>query len=174
MHFERRDIAPRRSQVVEGWLAAMAGSDLALLTDWLITAVDLPKPCPALYLFGPQGTGKSLLAHGLARIWTTDEPSTLGRVVSRDGEINARCPIVVSDIVAGHDELPDTVLAPAVSMRLVITANGDGGTLADVAGLARIRVRDEARVYLRAMSQAWLPQFVGGDEIAAHVLWLAR
>jgi hypothetical protein len=98
----RRAIEPRRSEVVENWLAALAGEALPRVLDWLAVVTDLRRECAALYLHGKTGAGKGLLAAGLARIWIKGGPPDLDDVLpgGSSGGWNNRlldCPLVFAD-----------------------------------------------------------------------------
>lgn len=96
-----RRIEPRRSEVVEGWLAALCGEALPRVLDWLAVVTDVRRECAALYLHGKTGAGKGLLAHGVARIWTEGGPPDLEDVLpGGSGGWNSRmqdCPLAFAD-----------------------------------------------------------------------------
>ena len=64
----------------------------------------LTEPCAALYLDGGAGVGKTLLADGLARLWTTNGPTELAGVVGSFNDALLSCPLVFADEV-----LPDVL-----------------------------------------------------------------
>ena len=87
---------------VAAWLAALCGgANTALhnrVLDWLACAPKLDEPLAALYICGPSGVGKNLLALSLSRMFHTGGPVGLGTVL--DGKWNSallNCPIVVAD-----------------------------------------------------------------------------
>jgi hypothetical protein len=65
---------PRHDPDIDHWLKLLGGDDYDLLCDWLAGVTKLDRPCAALYLHGPPGSGKSLFAHGAAQLWSTRAP----------------------------------------------------------------------------------------------------
>jgi len=96
-----RDLTPTRSPVVEGWLSSLVDADedaLSRLLDWLACAPDCSRLLCALYLSGARGAGKTLLAMGLARLWTEGPPVELERILGDFNEdLAALCPVVLGD-----------------------------------------------------------------------------
>lgn len=82
---------------VEQWLKLLVGDRHEKLNDWLASVTRLEEPCAALYLEGPPGTGKSLLAYGVAQIFTSDRPSSLTEAMAAFNESIAHCPVVFAD-----------------------------------------------------------------------------
>lgn len=83
---------------IDKWLQLMVGDDKYNdLKTWIAAVTLLDVPCVALFLTGPKGTGKSLLALGLARLWTTGGPTTLAEALSDFNESVARCPLCFAD-----------------------------------------------------------------------------
>jgi hypothetical protein len=83
---------------IDAWLRVLGGDNADKLLDWIATVTDLTTPSAALYLTGPPETGKSLLANGLARLWTTGTPTEMSRVLG--GNFNddlTKCPLVFAD-----------------------------------------------------------------------------
>ncbi len=80
---------------VAAWLEALVVNpfDRGLLLDWLATVTILDRPTAALYLQGPKGTGKTLLAEGVASIWW-HAPVAFIDAVSRFNAGLLRCPVV--------------------------------------------------------------------------------
>lgn len=93
----RRSIEPRFVKEVDTWLRVMSGADYPILEKWISWVTDLDRPCAALFLEGAPGTGKSLLAIGLARIWTTGTISSMAQLFDKYIEAIAKCPIVFAD-----------------------------------------------------------------------------
>jgi hypothetical protein len=94
----KRPLEPTYSAEVDRWLTLMGGASEETLRDWISLAQDTTRPLAALVTMGPPGTGKSLIAEGLARIWTAHGTPKLDRClgdVSFNDELT-RCPIVES------------------------------------------------------------------------------
>ena len=84
---------------VEMWLRLLAGPEkVNVLFDWIASITQLDMPCAALYLEGLGGTGKSFLAHALARVFTADgSPTPLREAMADFNELMTSCPIVLAD-----------------------------------------------------------------------------
>jgi hypothetical protein len=94
----RRDIAAEHSADVATWLQMLGGQQhhTDLLT-WLRWVGALDKSLACLYVKGAKGTGKTLLAHGLARLWS-EAGATPATAVSGDyHDLMTRCPLVLAD-----------------------------------------------------------------------------
>ena len=101
---KRRDIEPRQCQEVERWLELLAGSVHGKVLDWIAVATQLEHPCAALYLDGAPGTGKTLLADGLSRVWTTGGPAELERAMAENfNSAFMACPLVLGDECVPRD-----------------------------------------------------------------------
>jgi len=66
----RTELAPLFDPQIDQWLHLLAGSNHEKLNDWLACVPDLTRLLCALYLSGGPATGKTLLAMGLARLWS--------------------------------------------------------------------------------------------------------
>lgn len=89
-----RRIVPTEHHEIHTWLALMGGDKLL---DWVASVSRLDRQAAAIYLDGPPGIGKTLLATGLARLWTTGGCSELGRVLEGFNETLVNCPLVLAD-----------------------------------------------------------------------------
>lgn len=86
------------------WLELLAGPERhERLLQWIAALTILDSPSAALYVEGAGGTGKTLLASGLARIWTVDRPTALEEAMGDFNESFMRCPLVFGDEVAPLD-----------------------------------------------------------------------
>lgn len=92
-----RDIELKFDPEIDGWLKVLGGVHYQKLVDWLSCASDLTKMMCGLYFEGSTLSGKTLLAHGLAKIWTEGAPTTIGAVLSDFNSDIARCPLVLAD-----------------------------------------------------------------------------
>ncbi len=80
---------------VDQWLKAI---NSPLLLAWIALVTRIDRPCSALYLAGAKATGKSLLAEGLARLWTTGgSTQALHALGGTWNEDLTRCPLVFAD-----------------------------------------------------------------------------
>lgn len=99
----QRQVEPEYIEEVDKWLEAFAGENYEKLLDWLAVVTFVDRPCSALYLEGPAGSGKSLLANGLAKIWTEGGPSMLQDISGKYNEDITRCPVVFADELIPDD-----------------------------------------------------------------------
>lgn len=98
-----RPLVPQFDQEIDTWLRIFAGDRYHYLYQWLswLTRIDLP--CSALYLDGPPGCGKSLLAKGISRIWTVNGPTTLAQALGTFNQSLMYCPIIFADEATPKD-----------------------------------------------------------------------
>lgn len=97
-------VTPKESPEVAKWLELIAGPDKHLrLLQWIAALTFLDQPSAALYLEGPGGAGKTLLACGIAKIWSSERPTTLDEAMGDFNEPLMRCPLVFGDEVAPVD-----------------------------------------------------------------------
>jgi hypothetical protein len=66
-----RDIEPKCYPEIHRYLEIVGGSETERLLDYVATFTQLEHPTCALYLEGPKNSGKSLLAYGLARLYSS-------------------------------------------------------------------------------------------------------
>jgi hypothetical protein len=99
-----REIQAVEHKEIDAWLKLLAGERYEDLKSWLAAVTYLDEPCVALFLTGPRGTGKSLLALGVSRIWTTGRPTPLEEVFADFNEALASCPLCFAD-----EQLPKDV-----------------------------------------------------------------
>lgn len=97
-----RGLQPSPDPDVHAWLTALGGAQVDILLDWVACVTALDEPCAAVYLDGEPGSGKTLFADALARLWTKDGPTPLTDVVGSFNEHLTHCPLILADEV-----LPD-------------------------------------------------------------------
>lgn len=82
---------------VQAWLDVLGNQHADKLLDWIAVCPQLELTCCGLYLFGPSGTGKTLLAHGLSQLWGDGIPTDISEAFSAFNERLARCPLILAD-----------------------------------------------------------------------------
>ena len=93
-----RDLTPTFHPGVQSWLELLGGDQADKLLDWVATITDLTRPSCALYISGPPGAGKSMLADGLARLWNPHGgPTSLKHVLSHFNADLLTCPLIHAD-----------------------------------------------------------------------------
>jgi hypothetical protein len=94
----RKDLKPKFNPQIDQWLKHLGGKKYyGKLVDWMASCVLLDKINCAIYFSGGKGSGKTMFAHGLARIWTTSDPSKLEIVLSDFNDTLIKCPLVLAD-----------------------------------------------------------------------------
>jgi hypothetical protein len=58
-------LTSERDEIIEGWLRILGPQ----VEKWVANVPDMSRLMAILYLFGPKGIGKGLLASGIARLW---------------------------------------------------------------------------------------------------------
>lgn len=96
-----RNLVPAWDPDVAAWLEVLTGPHYPNVQNWIAQITDLNLTCAALMLTGPKDTGKSLLAFGLARLWTVNGPTPLVSALADFNDRLARCPLSFAD-----EELP--------------------------------------------------------------------
>lgn len=82
---------------VDEWLRLLGGNQADKLLDWIAAVTQLDQQCCALYLSGVGGTGKTLLATGLAQLWSTVGPTPLTIALSAFNARISSCPLLLLD-----------------------------------------------------------------------------
>ncbi|MCK4717694.1 MAG: hypothetical protein KAT70_03405, partial [Thermoplasmata archaeon] len=199
-----RNMAPEYSPEVHQWLHLLAGAQYVHLEQWLAWVTHLDRPSVALFLEGVPGSGKSLLAKGLARLWTQNQPTTLDQALGHFNQALAECPLVFADEVLPKDfrgrgrtgelrefiqgdsrpyrrkYLPDATLKGAA--RVIIAANNrtmlegeENLTPNDVAAIVGRFLHIEAgELAAQFLKHTDTKTWVSGDAIARHVLYLVH
>lgn len=92
-----RDLDPRFDPQIDQWLRHMSGPQIVKLLEWLAACPQLTYPCAALYLEGMKGVGKTLLAVGASRLWSTNGPTELEQAFATFNEKLCHCPLAFAD-----------------------------------------------------------------------------
>jgi hypothetical protein len=92
-----RQIAPEYHPSVDAWLRALGGDDYEVLAQWIAWVTHLGQPCTALFLEGTASAGKNMLAHGLARLWTTAGPTSAAEALADFNSAICSCPLIFAD-----------------------------------------------------------------------------
>ena len=196
-----RAIEPVFDQSVDIWLRLLGGTEADPLLDWIATVTNLQHQTSALYMSGKPGAGKTLLAHGLARLWTEGGPTELADAVGSSFNSGiGRCPIIFGDegMTCTTVDLRRLIGSSAHTLKRkylpnmeltgslrVILADNNGRMLEqnedlgqdDIEALAtkflHVRVNERPVNYLKSLGgKAGTIDWVSGDRIAAHALWL--
>lgn len=117
----RRDLVARFDADVDRWLRIVGGNRLV---DWVSAVPDLDRLLCALYLCGPPRSGKTLLAHGLAQMWS-DQPTDISDVLGNFNDTLTRCPLVLAD-----EEIPRQYQRQSVTALLRTLLSTHSRTLA--------------------------------------------
>lgn len=92
-----RPLVAKEHKEIHVWLSLLGGDQSEKLLDWVASCMRLDRQSCAIYLDGPKGCGKSLLAYGLARLWAAGGPSELGRVLEGFNDVLTVCPLIFAD-----------------------------------------------------------------------------
>lgn len=155
-----RPLAARFHAQIDEWIRLLFGEQAALGIAWLATVLRLDRQSCALYLSGPPGTGKTMLATGVSRIWTRGGFTELGRILDSWNADLLRCPLVVAD-----EKLPTAWRAGSTSADIRQIVGSSTRTLtrkfmpnADLIG--------SLRVMLLANNDRMLAQIVGDEDLS--------
>lgn len=192
--------AARKHTHIDRWLRALFGDGYAAAAQWLAAVVELDRPAPCLYLPGPRGLGKSLLADGLAALWSRPAPTKMKEAISSFNASVGECPLVFTDegfpqdldfnefreMVTQHSRRVNAKFQPQRDVegcgRFMIAANNEDvlryqkiGTLTqdDLDAIADRLLVLPCRVEAREVVKLLDTNAAASHEIAEHVLWLA-
>jgi hypothetical protein len=196
-----REIQPIYHAQIDQWLRLLGGTQADKLLDWIATINRFDIQTSALYLSGKASAGKSMLAHGLARLWTDGGPVDLSDVVGsafNDGVV--KCPLIFGDeaVSCSTTDLRHLVGSSSYTLRrkFLPTVSTQGALrviLADNGGRMLIKDEDLNGEDLGALALKFLHIHVGqapvdflasiggrigtnawviGDMIAQHAVWL--
>lgn len=89
-----RKLTPTEFPEVGFWLETLGGKKLL---DWVATVNRLESQTCALYIMGPKGIGKNLLANGLARLWSEGGATPINSIYEDFNDYLAKCPLIFAD-----------------------------------------------------------------------------
>lgn len=95
-----RPITPKYHEGIDRWLYILCWADPKYyenLKTWLAVVTRLDFICSALFLTGKKSVGKSLLALGIARLWTLNGPTPLEVAFGTFNDALAYCPFTFAD-----------------------------------------------------------------------------
>ena len=97
-------LVPTFDPEVDAWLTAFAGNKVEALRQWIAGTRQeyLAAPARALGCVGGKDVGKSMIAHGLARMWGNEHAVDAIKATQKHNGDMARCPIVLAD-----EKIPD-------------------------------------------------------------------
>ncbi|NIQ91037.1 MAG: hypothetical protein GWM98_04815 [Nitrospinaceae bacterium] len=142
----RTDLDPEEDPEIDRWLRILGGPMYEKLINWIACCSDLKKLLCAIYFEGAPGSGKTLFAHGMAKLWTDGPPADIESVLSEFNDEIVRCPLIIADeeIPRRHRQTATTVLRSMLSttsrtlrrkyrptsevrgaVRIVLTANNE-------------------------------------------------
>lgn len=157
-------LTPTYHPDIDRWLRAMGGEWQDKLLDWISLVTRVQRQLPALYIRGPASIGKTLLAHGLARIWRAAKPVNFEDAFEQYNEAVLQCPLFYVDEKLGKTvssaQFRKFIGSPSLSVnrkfmtpcpvigspRVLITANNDDALTfrelmsADDIGAVRLRI----------------------------------
>lgn len=194
------DRPPRRHLHIERWFRALFGALYDAAAQWIASLVALDRPAPCLYLSGGHNLGKSLLASGLAQLWSLSIPAKMKEVISDFNESTASCPLVFTDegfpeklnflefreMITEHARRVNPKNRPKLTVdgcaRFIIAANNEDvlryqkiGTLtrADLEAIGDRLLVVPCHDAAREAVNAIDTTAAASHEIAEHALWIA-
>lgn len=92
-----RPIKPVFHHDIDLWLQILSADHYENLKTWIAVVTRLDFICVALFLTGEHSVGKSMLALGLSRLWTTGGVTPLEEAFADFNDSIARCPLCFAD-----------------------------------------------------------------------------
>lgn len=92
----RKGVKPVFHEEIDVWLQLISGPRYEELLDWLAWVYELGRPCVALFVTGPKGTGKSLLGYMAASPFGTP-PTPLEEVFGSFNAAMLKNPVCMAD-----------------------------------------------------------------------------
>ena len=85
------------NEQIDKWLRLLGGNEAEKLLDWVATVTETRFQSCAIFFSGASGTGKTLFAQSLAKLWHEGGPTKLSFAVSNFNADIARCPLIFAD-----------------------------------------------------------------------------
>lgn len=95
-----RAITPKFHEDIDQWMRILCWNNPLYyenLKTWLAVVTRLDFICSALFLTGKKSVGKSMLAQGISRCWTTRGPTSLKSVFDTFNDALSGCPFTFAD-----------------------------------------------------------------------------
>ena len=162
-----RKLEPRFDVQIDTWLRLMAvdEGDTEQILDYVAGVSQLHRPCAALHLMGPPGTGKSVFIEGLSKLWTTGGATPYRMAVGAAfNESIATCPLI--ELSEGTDE-QGFIRGTSSAFRDLI---GSVSVKINPKGLTPYSVTGCARVVIASNDYEILRDITGGRELSNEAL----
>lgn len=154
-----RRMRARYHEAIDHWITLLGGNDPASLRAWLATVTRLNLQSCALYLSGPPGSGKGMLALGVSRLWSVGGFTELGRVLDAWNSDLLRCPLVVAD-----EHLPQGFRRrSSAELRTMI---GSSMRTLSRKHLPNADLRGALRIMLLANNDRMLAEIIGDEDLS--------
>jgi hypothetical protein len=92
-----RELQPKFDAEIDNWLKVLAGPNYGKLVDWLSICMDLSQPLCAIYFAGAPGSGKTLFAQGVAKLFTEGPAGDMEKALGNFNDEAVRCPVLFAD-----------------------------------------------------------------------------
>jgi hypothetical protein len=198
----RQDLSPEYNDQVAKWLSLLTTTKNDLVLGWLADLPNLQYPCAALFLFGEGGSGKSLLAAGMSRLWNKRGPTALSEAMQQFNDAMLNNPVLFADehmptdykgnvrteelrqMIQAHEFPLKRKFLPVATLRgcprIYMAANREdmltqAGDLAaaDIGAIAeRFILARVSEEATRYLQSVKHSHWIEDDIIAKHVLWL--
>jgi hypothetical protein len=177
--YTRRDIEPRFDPQIQAWLLALAGPAITALVAWL-KAAPLNRPSRPLFLTGAPGVGKTLLVHGIARLWEEGLGVYETALPGFGGDapvLNLERPDSLSDLkqiaseIGVIKEKHQNPKQASGYRRVIVTQQGPE-LRSSGRNVVYMACRDKAAKVLFNHDQETITSWVEDNKIAAHILAL--
>lgn len=135
-------LSPRFDPEIDAWLRALFAHDERGL-DWLAAIPRLRWPVCALYIDGPPGIGKGMLAQAIARLWRA-APVPYGELMGSFQGALTMCPLIYADEKVPENPFQET--GSAIFRRVL----GTGEMVINRKYMAPARLEGYPRIFITA------------------------